>query len=177
MAGEAGAEHAEEVPHLSHAAELGLMGFSVMLALAGIFLARRNYEQEPEVAEQWATSFAGPHRVLTNKYYVDEFYEATVVAGTMSSARGLFAVDRRVVDGAVNGTGWVTIVSSWVSHVIDKYVVDGIVNLVGEHGPRSQLQLPPCPNWIDSKLRVRDAGWSLRVRDLVSDWFLAQDND
>ncbi len=131
VAGEAGAEHAREVPHLSHAAELGLMGFSVMLALAGIFLARRNYEQEPEVAEQWATSFAGPHRVLTNKYYVDEFYEATVIAGTMSSARGLFAVDRRVVDGAVNGTGWVTIVSSWVSHVIDKYVVDGIVNLVG----------------------------------------------
>ncbi len=132
VAGEGG--HAEEVHHLSHGAELGLMGFSVMLALGGIFLARRNYEQQPEVAEQWATSFAGPHKVLTNKYYVDEFYGATVIAGTMSSARGLFTVDRKVVDGVVNGTGWATVVSSWISHVIDKYVVDGIVNLVGNMG-------------------------------------------
>ena len=39
--------------------------------------------------------------------------------------------DRWVVDGAVNGTGWTTVVLSWIAHVLDKYVVDGIVNLVG----------------------------------------------
>ena len=127
----AGEAHAEEAHHLSHAAELGLMAFSVLVAFGGILLAYRNYVQQPETAETWASSYAGPHRVLTNKYYVDEFYGATVVAGTMASARGLFAVDRRVVDGAVNGTGWTTLLSSWVSHVLDKYVVDGVVNLVG----------------------------------------------
>ena len=125
------AEPAEEVHLLSHATEFGLMGVSVLFAIGGIFLARRNYVQQPEVSEQWAQQWAGPHRVLTNKYYVDEFYDATAVAGTMTSARGLFAVDRGVVDGAVNGTGWTTIVLSWISHVLDKYVVDGIVNLVG----------------------------------------------
>ncbi len=130
VAGEA-AEHAEEPHHISHAVELALMGFSVLVAIGGILLARRNYEQQPAIADRWATSYAGPHRVLTNKYYVDEFYGATFVAGTMSSARGLFAVDRTVVDGAVNGAGWLTIVTSWVSHVIDKYGVDGLVNLVG----------------------------------------------
>ncbi len=124
-------EHVEEAPHLSHATEFGLMGMSVLLAIGGILLARRNYVQRPEVSEQWAKQWAGPHRVLTNKYYVDEFYGATVVKGTMTSARGLFAFDRGVVDGAVNGTGWTTIVLSWISHVLDKYVVDGIVNLVG----------------------------------------------
>jgi NADH:ubiquinone oxidoreductase subunit 5 (subunit L)/multisubunit Na+/H+ antiporter MnhA subunit len=31
----------------------------------------------------------------------------------------------------VNGSGWFTIFSSWVSHLIDKYIVDGLVNLVG----------------------------------------------
>ena len=129
VAGEA--EHAEEAHHLSRATEFGLMGVSVLLAIGGIFLARRNYVQQPEVAEQWAQNWAGPHRVLTNKYYVDEFYGATAVAGTMTSARGLFAFDRGVVDGAVNGAGWTTIVLSWISHVLDKYVVDGIVNLVG----------------------------------------------
>lgn len=125
------AEHAEEAPHLSHATEFGLMGMSVLLAIGGILLARRNYVQRPEVSEQWAQQWAVPHRVLTNKYYVDEFYGATVVKGTMTSAGGLFAFDRGVVDGAVNGTGWTTIVLSWISHVLDKYVVDGIVNLVG----------------------------------------------
>ena len=125
------AEPAEEAHLLSHATEFGLMGLSVLLAIGGILLARRNYVQQPEVSEQWAQQWAGPHRVLTNKYYVDEFYGATVVRGTMTSARGLFAVDRGVVDGAVNGTGWTTIVLSWISHVLDKYVVDGIVNLVG----------------------------------------------
>ena len=124
-------EHAEEVHHLSRATEFGLMGLSVLLAIGGILLARRNYVQRPEVSEQWAQQWAGPHRVLTNKYYVDEFYGATVVAGTMTSAHRLFALDRGVVDGAVNGTGWTTIVFSWISHVLDKYVVDGIVNLVG----------------------------------------------
>ena len=31
----------------------------------------------------------------------------------------------------MNGTGWLTIVSSWFSHILDKYIVDGLVNLVG----------------------------------------------
>ena len=85
--------------------------------------------QQPDKSEQMAASFAGAHRVLTNKYYVDELYDATVVRGTMGSAGGLWTVDKRVVDGAVNGTGWTTIGSSWVSHILDKYVVDGLVNL------------------------------------------------
>ena len=122
--------HAEEA-HLSRTAELGLMGLSVLIAAGGIWLARRLYVQRPESAEQLARRWAGPHRVLTNKYYVDEFYDATFVRGTMSGARGLGAFDSAVVDGAVNGTGWLTIAFSWISHVLDKYVVDGIVNLVG----------------------------------------------
>ena len=116
---------------LSHAAEYALMAISVAIALSGIFLARRNYEQQPEVAERWAQSYAGAHRVLTNKYYVDELYDATVIKGTMTGGDQLFAFDRGVVDGAVNGAGWLTIAGAWVSHVIDKYVVDGVVNLVG----------------------------------------------
>ena len=126
-----GGAHGEEVHHISHAAELGLMAFSVLVAGIGIFVAYRNYFKQPEIAEQWAEKYAGPHRVLTNKYYVDELYDATVVRGTMSGARLLWGVDSMVVDGAVNGAGWATIALSWISHVLDKYVVDGIVNLVG----------------------------------------------
>ena len=124
-------EGAHEVAHLSHAAEIGLMAFSVLIAAFGIALAYHLYVRRPERSKELATNWAGAHRVLTNKYYVDEAYNATLVKGTMGGARGLWTVDRKVVDGAVNGTGWFTRASAWISHVLDKYVVDGLVNLVG----------------------------------------------
>ena len=127
--GEAGGEGA--APHMSQGGELGLMLFSVLVAVAGIGLAYHFYVRRPEVSEGLAARWAGPHRILTNKYYVDELYDATAVRGTMSSARGFWTFDGAVVDGAVNGSGWLTRASAWVSHLIDKYAVDGIVNLIG----------------------------------------------
>ena len=79
----------------------------------------------------WPRDSPAPHRLLSHKYYVDELYNATVIAATWASARGLWTVDRNVVDGAVNGTGRMTIISSWFSGLTDKRVVDGLVNLVG----------------------------------------------
>jgi NADH-quinone oxidoreductase subunit L len=107
------------------------MVFSVLIALAGIGLAYRFYVKSPEISEQLAERWAGAHRLLLNKYYVDELYDATVISGTLASARGLWAIDRNVVDGAVNGSGRVTIISSWFSGLTDRTVVDGLVNLVG----------------------------------------------
>jgi NADH-quinone oxidoreductase subunit L len=115
----------------AHGVELGLMVFSVFVALIGIALAWRLYVTSPETSTQLAERFAGAHRLLSYKYYVDELYNATVIAATWASARGLWTVDRNVVDGAVNGTGRLTLVSSWFSGLTDKQVVDGIVNLVG----------------------------------------------
>ena len=129
----AGAEHVEEAEHaaaLGSAPAIGLMALSVLVAVGGIALAYHLYVRRPERSQQLATNWAGAHRVLTNKYYVDELYDATAVRGTMTSARGLWTVDRDVVDGAVNGTGWLTRALSWVSHVFDKYVVDGVFNFV-----------------------------------------------
>ena len=125
-----GAEDHGEEAH-STAGELGLMGLSVAIALLGIGLAYRNYVQHPDTATAWAARWPTLHRWLTNKYYVDEAYDATAVRGTMGSARGLWTLDKFVIDGAVNGTGWLTIAFAWISHVLDKYVVDGVVNLVG----------------------------------------------
>jgi NADH:ubiquinone oxidoreductase subunit 5 (subunit L)/multisubunit Na+/H+ antiporter MnhA subunit len=124
-----GAVH--EPHHISHAVELGLMAFSVLIGVVGIFLAYRFYVVKPETSENLARRFAGPHRVLLNKYYVDEAYDATFIAGTMASARGLWSVDRGVVDGAVNGTGRLTVIASWFSGLTDRSVVDGLVNAVG----------------------------------------------
>jgi NADH-quinone oxidoreductase subunit L len=116
---------------LSTGAELGLMLFSVLIGVTGIAVAYRFYVRRPEIAARLKERLAGPHRVLTNKYYVDELYGATVIRGTVEGAGALWTFDRNVVDGAVNGSGWLTIFSSWFSGVIDKYLVDGLVNLVG----------------------------------------------
>jgi NADH-quinone oxidoreductase subunit L len=121
----------ETAPHMSRAGEIGLMLLSVALAAIGISLVWRNYVRKPEISERWAARWAGAHRLLTNKYYVDELYDATIVRGTLGGGRGLWTFDARVVDGAVNGSGWVTRVSSWFSHLFDKYIVDGLVNLIG----------------------------------------------
>ena len=107
------------------------MVFSVIVAAAGIALAWRFYVTSPEIPERLAAQFAAPHRRLSHKFYVDELYNATAIAATWASARGLWTFDRNVVDGAVNGAGRMTIVSSWFSGLTDKRVVDGAVNLVG----------------------------------------------
>jgi NADH-quinone oxidoreductase subunit L len=127
----AAAAAAHEAPHASRGLELGLMGFSVLIAVIGIALAWKFYVTSPEVSETLAERWAGAHRVLSNKYHVDELYNTTVVAGTMAGGRSLWGFDRRVVDGAVNGTGWLTIFWSWLSGLSDRYVVDGAVNSVG----------------------------------------------
>jgi NADH-quinone oxidoreductase subunit L len=115
----------------SHALELGLMFFSVLLAVLGISVARHLYVTRPALSNALADRFAGPHRVLLNKYYVDEFYDATAVRGVVGAAKGSWLFDRAVVDGAVNGSGWSTRFMAWLSGVLDRYVVDGLVNLVG----------------------------------------------
>jgi NADH-quinone oxidoreductase subunit L len=124
------AEHEAE-PHVSRGVEVGLMGFSVLIAVIGIFAAQKFYVKSPEISEQLAERWAGPHRLLSNKYYVDELYDATVIAGTFGAGEGLWAVDRTVVDGAVNGAGKVTVIGAWFSSLTDRTVVDGLVNLVG----------------------------------------------
>jgi NADH-quinone oxidoreductase subunit L len=125
------AQEPETAPTVSRTAEISLMGFSVLIAVGGILLAHKFYVASPEISDQLAERWAGAHRTLSHKYYVDELYDATVISGTFASGRGLWAFDRRVVDGAVNGTGWVTIISSWFSGLTDTHVVDGVVNLVG----------------------------------------------
>jgi NADH-quinone oxidoreductase subunit L len=117
--------------HVSRGVELGLMAFSLVIAIIGIALAYKFYVTSPEIADQLAQRFAGAHRTLLNKYYVDELYDATVISGTTASARRLWTFDRKVVDGAVNGTSWFTVISSWLSGLTDRTVVDGLVNLVG----------------------------------------------
>ncbi len=139
--------------HASSALEYVLMAASVGMALLGIALAHRMYVREPTLPGRLAARARGVHRTLANKYWVDEFYAATVVAGTRAASRALALFDARVVDGVVNGTGHATRGAAWISGAIDRYVVDGLVNGVGSlvracGGLASRLQTGVIQNYV-----------------------------
>ena len=76
-----------------------------LLALAGIGVAYWLYVRQPAAAEWIGRRFAVVHRVLLNKYYVDEVYDAVVVRPLLATAEWLWRVwDTLVIDGLVNGT-------------------------------------------------------------------------
>ncbi len=85
------------------------MVFSSLLAALGIGLATYIWLKRPSIAANMAARFPWAHRVLLNKYYVDELYDITVVQPVrIVSEDGLWrGMDARLVDGAVNGTGQV----------------------------------------------------------------------
>lgn len=82
-----------------------LMVVSSLIALAGIGIAAFIWLKRRQIAAAAASSFAGLHRLLLNKYYVDEVYNAAVVEPIrIVSQEGLWrGVDVKVIDGAVNG--------------------------------------------------------------------------
>jgi NADH-quinone oxidoreductase subunit L len=100
------AAHAAAV-HGDIATELGLMGLSVAVALAGIALAYVLFRSRPERADAMATQFRGVHTLLANKYYVDEIYDAVIVQPIKRLSSGALwkVVDVGIIDGIVNGVG------------------------------------------------------------------------
>jgi NADH-quinone oxidoreductase subunit L len=86
--------------------EITLMVVSSVVALAGISLAAFIWLKRREIADKAAASFPGVYRLLLNKYYVDEVYDATIVQPIrIVSQEGLWrGVDVHIIDGAVNGT-------------------------------------------------------------------------
>jgi NADH-quinone oxidoreductase subunit L len=109
VAGEAAVgEAAEEAVAAEHAAlELTLMGVSLTIAVAGIAVAYFVWIKRRRIADNMAREFSGLYRLLLNKYYVDELYDATIVQPIKAaSTEGLWRwFDVRVIDGAVNGAG------------------------------------------------------------------------
>ena len=142
-----------ESTHASNALENVLMAVSVGMALLGIALAHRMYVREPTLPGRLVARARGVYRMLANKFWVDELYAATLVAGTRAASRALAQFDARVVDGVVNGTGHATRGASWVSGAIDRYVVDGLVNGLGSlvracGGFASRLQTGVIQNYV-----------------------------
>ena len=102
---EAAAEAGEATEAEHIALERTLMGVSLAIALAGIAFAYFVWIKRRRIADNVVREFPGLHRLLLNKYYVDELYDATIVQPIkVASTEGLWRwFDVRVIDGAVNG--------------------------------------------------------------------------
>ncbi|HEV2125104.1 MAG TPA: NADH-quinone oxidoreductase subunit L, partial [Chloroflexota bacterium] len=95
------ADHGETL--LSVELEWILTFVSVAAAATGVAVAALMYLAGAIRPASLAATFSAPYRWLSNKWYVDEFYQALIAHPGARLASFLAAFDLGVVDGAVNG--------------------------------------------------------------------------
>jgi NADH-quinone oxidoreductase subunit L len=121
--------------HAAHATSLEyvLMLASVGIAVVGFLVARAMYLTKSVSPETFAQVADGAlYRLVYNKYYVDELYEAVFVNGTLLLTRLSAGCDRYVIDGIVHGSVYLTRLVSWLSGLFDNFVIDGLVNRLAD---------------------------------------------
>jgi NADH-quinone oxidoreductase subunit L len=106
------------------------MFLSLFLAGIGILLAYVMYQWQKISADKLADKLKPLYLLSYNKWYFDEFYYATFVAGTIGLSRLLAWFDLFFIDGIVNGSASVTKGVSRFSGKFDNVVVDGLVNFM-----------------------------------------------
>jgi NADH-quinone oxidoreductase subunit L len=101
--------------HDETALELTLMAVSVAVALSGIGLAVFLYLKRRELPGLVAARFPQLHRLLLNKYYVDELYDRALVRPIRTASQEALwrGFDVAVIDGAVNGMGAIVSGGAW----------------------------------------------------------------
>jgi len=92
--------NAEAPSSQTHSLELTLSIVAVLAAALGLIVAWRMYSGK--VVRGTST---GLHKILYNKYYVDELYQATIVGPLVWLSRNIFwkVVDVGMIDGSVDG--------------------------------------------------------------------------
>jgi NADH-quinone oxidoreductase subunit L len=87
----------------SHGLELGLAFVSVLVALAGLFIAYAFYYKKPGTAATYAQRFPALYRLVDNKFYIDEIYSAVIITPLLMFSRIILGA---LIDGGiVNGSG------------------------------------------------------------------------
>lgn len=118
-----------------HAFNILPMILSIVAALGGIYVGYLVYGRKPLEAGEIdpVRNALGPIWWLWHrKYFVDEFYQGTVIAFSLWLSKVLYWIDDFwVIDPIVNTIGKIGVWLSTVSAEFDRLVVDGVVNLVG----------------------------------------------
>jgi NADH-quinone oxidoreductase subunit L len=98
---EEAATHVEPMTELLHA----LTGWPVIVALLGLLTAWWFYIKNPETPKNLARSLSGPYTLLLHKYWIDELYNAVIVAPLLWISTNVLwhVIDEGAIDGTVNG--------------------------------------------------------------------------
>jgi NADH-quinone oxidoreductase subunit L len=123
--------HAEEAGFAlfhSHVGEIVLMVTTVGLAAVSAFMAFRIYRNYRSPEEEAALFGPKVHRLLVNKYFVDDLYQRFIIGPAMAAFRGVMWLDKWIVDGLVNLSAFFMKIAAWISGSLDFRIVDGTVN-------------------------------------------------
>src|SRR5213592_5015868 len=97
----------EAATPLSPRTEWTLIALSVAAAALGIYGAYRTYLVEPGLAARLRERLRAFHQAVLHKYWIDELYDALVVAPVYHLSQRLWRFwDERIVDGMVNGVAY-----------------------------------------------------------------------
>ena len=144
VAGEKQVEHTDPLEYV-------LMFASVGAAVVGWWLAQRAYKNADKGYKEPINEISPRfYKTLFRKWYVDEIYDwvftgrakvGEVRVGVLGLGEGSSKFDSTVIDGTVNGAGWITRLSGRISAWWDKWIIDG----VGVNGPAILARLASYP--------------------------------
>jgi NADH-quinone oxidoreductase subunit L len=126
--------HPGHEAHLNISAEWLLILISVAVALCGIYIAYVFYLKSPRTPHRIVARFPMLYKLLYNKYYVDEIYNAAIVRPLVNGSQTVYDnFDLKVIDGTIDGTAAATgsagrLLSLFQSGLIKDY---GLVLLLG----------------------------------------------
>jgi NADH-quinone oxidoreductase subunit L len=84
-----------------------------LVSLAGIGLAYILHLRDRGLADTLAQMLGSLVDLVENKFFVDEIYNAIIVAPLRAGGQILFAIDRFLVDGIINMFGWIPQLFGW----------------------------------------------------------------
>jgi NADH-quinone oxidoreductase subunit L len=95
------------LPHvISHETEYMLMGIAVLTIVILIFVARAKYVKNAEVPVPEGEKLSALHKLLYNKYYVDELYDTLFVKPIAWLSKQFHnIVELKFIDSIVNSLG------------------------------------------------------------------------
>ena len=122
--------------HISHDLEWILIGISIGVAFLGIIIAWIFYIKSPRIPERLRNRFPRIYKLLFNKYYMDEIYNAAFVHPTVRGSEIIYDnFDLKIIDGAINGSAKVTdfsgkILSYFQSGLIKDYALIFLLGVI-----------------------------------------------
>jgi NADH:ubiquinone oxidoreductase subunit 5 (subunit L)/multisubunit Na+/H+ antiporter MnhA subunit len=101
-------------------------------ALSGILLASVFYWWKLLDPQDVRNQFSGLYRFLVNKWWFDELYDWIFVKPALVIARCVSAIDKKYLDGLIDGSAKCTRrISGLWDTIIDRGLVDGSINMFG----------------------------------------------